>query len=110
MIRLMRHLESIRKWSPWKKRQEETWEDLVNTIEQEIETNSGTTLVVHKFARQIRSRVIYIPLQGGDGIVIRRIGRRCQVRKGDLEFDIDVKTFNGYWRKCADKNYKYIMK
>ena len=110
MTRLVKYLQSIRKWSPWKERRKETEEDVMNIVAQEIETNAGTTLVVHKFGRQIRSRVIYIPLQGWQGVVVRRIGRRCQVKKGDLEFEMDAKAFNALWRTCTDKNYKYIVK
>ncbi len=110
MLRLVKYIQNIRSWSPFKAKQRETAQDILNIVEQEVESNKGITLVVHKFGRQLRSRVIFIPLKDGNSVMLRRIGKRCQGKKGDFEFEIDMKTFNGFWRTCIDKKYKYIVK
>lgn len=110
MNRLMRYIQHIKKWTPFKAKRQETVADLMNIVEQEVEMNPGTTLIVRKYGQQMRSRNIYIPLQDGTSVMLRRVGRRCQVKKGDAEFDIDPKAFAAIWRRCVDKKYKYILK
>jgi hypothetical protein len=110
MTRLLRYIQKVRKWATCKYRRQETEVDVMALVRQEVLNNSATTLVVHKYARQVRSRVIFIPLRDGGTVMVRRVGRSCQVKKGVIEFDIDLKEFNGFWMTCIDKNYKYILK
>ena len=110
MNRIVKYLQSIRKWTPYKQRMRATKEELMGIVDQEVESNQGIVLVAQKFGSQIRSRTVYVPLPGEEGILVRRVGRRCQVRRGSHEFDIDVKEFGALWRRCTEKNYKFILK
>jgi len=106
----MKYLRGITGWPSKKGRQEETADDVMSQAQQEVETNAGITLVVHKFGGEFRGRVIYIPLPGGGSVVIKRIGKKCRAKKGALEFDIDPNQFTDLWSRCVEKKYKYIIR
>lgn len=103
----MKYLVQFEKWLPW--RQDEP-EELSFIVESEIESNNNIVLVAHRIGRYIQSKTIIIPLFKGEKIIVRKIGRKSQIKKGNEEIDIDRQDFTRYWSKCIEKKYKFIWK
>lgn len=102
----MKYLAQFEKWFPWKSEPE----DLRSMVENEIDSNVAIVLVAHRLGRFIKSKTIIIPLQNNEKIIVRKIGKKSQIKRDKEELEIDRKEFNRYWYKCIDKKYKFIWK
>lgn len=103
----MEYLTEFNKWGLFKS--QKNADDLLQIVELEIEKNSGITIIANRFGRQFKSRIIVIPY-AADNIIVKAVGSRAKIKKGEQSLDITKKDFNRLWRKCIEKKYKFILK
>ena len=107
----MRYLTKFEKWKfPWKNADSNEPEDLKSIVENEIESNSGIVIVAFRLGKEIKSKTIIIPFDKRERIIIRMIGYRCEIKKGNDVLELDKKEFTRFWNKCVEKKYKFILK
>jgi hypothetical protein len=103
----MEHLIKFQNWLPWSKASKKI-QDMRQLVEKQLDKNTNIVLFAYRYGDQVRSRVIQIPITASEKIIIKRIGTRCQISRGEEILDIEQKEFQSYWDKCISKKYKFI--